>query len=360
MRAAVFYGKQDLRVEEVDEPAPSAGQVKIKVAYSGVCGSDLHIFFNTDSDGTGVDYSQPHPLTGTVLPQIPGHEISGTVVETGPGCTRAQVGDRVAVWPIYYCGECAACSIGAHGACLRVAFHGVSSAGGGMAEYTVVDESMVHTLPDSVDLRMGALVEPMAVGWHAVDLAHVQPGQSALIVGAGPIGIGVYFALRAFGVDRVVVSEPSASRRSALAGLGVEFTVDPTAGDDLADAVHKVTQGHGVDVAFDTAGVGAALPPVISLLRPRGSLVVVALHENEFDFNPVSLLWQETKMLGARCYTHDDYAHVINAMAAGAYSPKGWVDEVGLDDSVRALHDLRDARSMKILIRPNQSMSEAM
>jgi (R,R)-butanediol dehydrogenase/meso-butanediol dehydrogenase/diacetyl reductase len=352
MRAAVFYGKRDLRVEEVAEPTPGAGQVKVEVAFSGVCGSDLHIFFNTDSPGTGVDYTQPHPLTGTVLPQIPGHEISGTVVEVGPGCSRVQVGDRVAVWPIYYCGECSACVIGAHGACLSVAFHGVSSAGGGMAEYTVVDESMVHTLPEGVDLRMGALVEPMAVGWHAVDLAHVAPGQTALVVGAGPIGIGVYFALKAAGVNTVVISEPSPSRRGALAGLGATFAVDPTCGDVLADIVHGVTGGAGVDVAFDTAGVGAALPPVISLLKPRGSLVVVALHEHEFAFNPVSLLWQETKMLGARCYTHEDYTNVIEAMAAGAYSAEGWVDEVALDNSVQALHDLREARSMKILIRP--------
>lgn len=353
MRAAVFHGKQDLRIEDVEEPTPGQGQVKVEVAYAGICGSDLHIYFNTDSPGTGVDYTQPHPLTGTELPQIPGHEISGTVVETGPGCTRVEVGTRVAIWPIYYCGECAACAIDAHGACLKVAFHGVSSHGGGMAQYTVVDETMVHALPDNVDLLMGALVEPMAVGWHAVDTAGVRREQSALIVGAGPIGIGVYYALKARGVESIIISEPSASRRATLAGLGVEFVVDPMAGDDLDRIVDKVTSGSGVDFAFDTAGVGAALPQAISLLKPQGSIVVVALHEQGFDFNPVSLLWQETKMMGARCYTHDDYASVIAAMAAGGYSAQGWVDEVSLDNSVQALQDLRSARSMKILIRPN-------
>lgn len=350
MRAAVFHGKEDLRIEEVPEPQPVAGQVKLRVAYSGICGSDLHIYFDPDNPGTGVDYSKPHPLTGTELPQIPGHEISGTVTAVGEGVTRVAVGDKVAVWPLYYCGECAACEIGAYGACLIIAFHGVSSDGGGMAESTVVPEEMVHRLPAQLDLVMGALVEPMAVGWHAVELSGIEAGQTALIVGAGPIGVGVMFALRARGVESIVVSEPSAERRAAVERLADVVTVDPLAGD-LDAAVLAASGGRGADYAYDAAGNGRALPQVIGLLRPRGALVIVALHERGFDFNPVSLLWQETRMIASRCYSHADYDAVIAAMAAGHYSAEGWVEVVGLADAAKALESLRGAKGMKILIR---------
>lgn len=350
MKAAVFYGKEDLRIEEVPEPEPGAGQVKLRIAYSGICGSDLHIYYDPDNPGTGVDYSQPHPLTGTTLPQIPGHEISGTVTAVGDGVSRVVVGDKVAVWPLYFCGTCAACEIGAVGACLEIAFHGVSSDGGGMAEFTVVDESMVHRLPEQLDLVMGALVEPMAVGWHAVEISQIEAGQTALIVGAGPIGVGVMFALKARGVRTIVVSEPSASRRAAIERLGEVITVDPLEGD-LDAAVRTATEGRGVDYAYDAAGNARALPQVIALLRPRGALVIVALHERGFDFNPVSLLWQETRMIASRCYSHADYDAVIEAMAAGLYSAEGWVDVVELDDAASALRSLRGAQAMKILIR---------
>lgn len=350
MKAAVLYGREDIRVEQVADVTPDAGQVKLRIAYAGICGSDLHIFFDTNNPNIGVDYSKPHPLTGTTLPQIPGHEIVGTVTDLGVGVTDVAVGDNVVVWPLYYCGECPACEIGAYGACLKIAFHGVSSAGGGMAEFTVVDASMLHKLPPTLDLLLGALVEPMAVGWHAVEMSGIQAGQTALIVGAGPIGVGIFFALKARGVHTIVVSEPSAERRAAIARLGADTTVDPIEGD-LASAVLAVSDGRGADYAYDAAGAGRALPQVISLLRPHGALVIVALHERGFDFNPVSLLWQETRMISARCYTHADYDAVIAAMAAGFYSAEGWVQVVPLDEAAQAVRDLREAKGMKVLIR---------
>jgi (R,R)-butanediol dehydrogenase/meso-butanediol dehydrogenase/diacetyl reductase len=350
MKAAVLYGKQDLRVSTVPEPTPGEGQVKIRVGYSGICGSDLHIFYETDSPNIGVDYSCPHPLTGTTLPQILGHEIVGTVTEIGSGVEGFAVGDNAAVWPIYYCGECGACEIGAFGACLKIAFHGVSSDGGGMAEYTVVHASMLHRLPKEVGLLLGALVEPMAVGWHAVAQSGIEPGQSALILGAGPIGIGIYYALKARGVDNIVVSEPGVNRRTAITRLGAPVAVDPITGD-LDSTVLGRTEGRGVHYAFDAAGVGSALPQAIRLVRPHGALVIVALHEKAFDFNPVSLLWQETRLLSARCYTHQDYEDVIHAMSEGLYSSDGWVDVVSLDKAAQAVQDLRSAKAVKVLIR---------
>ncbi|MDQ4134042.1 MAG: 2,3-butanediol dehydrogenase, partial [Actinomycetota bacterium] len=316
MKAVRFHGKEDVRVEPVDEPSPAAGEVKLRNAHSGICGSDLHVFYSPET--SGLDFTRPHPVTGAMPPQILGHEFSGTVVELGEGVDGYQIGDRVAVWPVYYCGQCAACVKGRFNACQRIGFHGLTSHGGGMAEFTTVAADKLHKLPDNVDLRMGALVEPMAVSWHAVSQSGVEPGQSALIAGAGPIGIGIWFALRARGVERILVSEPSAARRAVMSKLGENTTVDPTK-EDLADNVADFTNGSGVDVAFDAAGAGVAVSSALMALTPGGRLVIVAVHERPVEVNPNTLVLAETSVVGALAYMPQDFDEVIAAMAAGQY-----------------------------------------
>ncbi|RWZ46194.1 2,3-butanediol dehydrogenase [Labedella phragmitis] len=347
MKAAVFHAKEDLRIEDVPEPAPGRGMVKLRNAFAGICGSDLHVYYSPEA--SGLDFTKPHPVTGSTPPQVLGHEFSGTVVELGEGVTNVSVGDRVAVWPVYYCGECAACEKGAFNACTRIGFHGLTSDGGGMAEFTTVPAEKLHVLPENVDLTLGALVEPMAVAWHAVERSRVQPGQTALIAGAGPIGIGVWFALRAHGVETIIVSEPSESRRAAIGAVGADLLVDPTS-EDLAARVRDATGGRGVDVAFDAAGAGAAVTSAIANLTPLGRVVVVALHERGFEFNPTMLVMAETEIAGTLGYTQADFDAVIAAMADGAYDTTGWVTTVGLDAVVDSLAELRAGRGMKVLV----------
>jgi len=346
MRAVRMHWTEDLRVEEVDEPAPGPGEVKIKNAYCGICGSDLHFYFAPLPD----DYDYPqHPLTGAGLPQILGHEFSGTVVALGDGVTEVAVGDRVAVWPVYYCGTCAACRQGRYNTCRMIGFHGLDSNGGGMAEYTTIAASKVRLLPASVDLRMGALVEPMAVGWHAVERSGIKAGGAALIAGAGPIGIGLWFALKAKGVTRVLVSEPSPSRRDVIAQLGARV-IDPVQ-EDLAAAVARLTSGDGVDAAFDAAGVGPALTSAIPLLTPGGVVVMVAIHERPVDFQPTALVMGETEICGSLAYLPADFDAVIAAMADGAYDTTGWVEEIGFDEVSGAMRTLRSGKGAKFLVR---------
>ncbi|MFB8190643.1 2,3-butanediol dehydrogenase [Microbacterium sp. NPDC055988] len=346
MKAALFHAKEDLRIEEVPEPTPGPGQVKLRNAYAGICGSDLHVYYSPEA--AGLDLEHPHPVTGATLPQILGHEFSGTVVELGEGVSDIAVGDRVAVWPIYYCGECPACRRGMFNACQTIGFHGLSSDGGGMAEFTTVDATKLHVLPENVDLRMGALVEPMSVAWHAVSRSGVEAGGTALIAGAGPIGIGVWFALRARGVERVLVSEPSAERRAIIAALGATV-VDPV-NEDLAATVATLTDGEGVEVAFDAAGVGAAVSSSLANLVPGGRVVVVAIHERTMDFLPTQLVMAETEIAGALAYLPEDFDAVIEAMSRGAYDTTGWVQETALENVVEAIHALRGGAGAKILV----------
>lgn len=346
MKAALFHAKEDLRIEEVPEPTPGPGQVKLRNAYAGICGSDLHVYYSPEA--AGLDLEHPHPVTGSTLPQILGHEFSGTVVELGEGVDDVSVGDRVAVWPIYYCGECPACRRGMYNACQKIGFHGLSSDGGGMAEFTTVDAAKLHVLPENVDLRMGALVEPMSVAWHAVARSGVEPGGTALIAGAGPIGIGVWFALRAQGIENVLVSEPSSERRAIIAALGATV-IDPV-NEDLAAAVSALTGGDGVDVAFDAAGVGAAISSSLASLVPGGRVVVVAIHERTMDFLPTQLVMAETEIVGALAYLPEDFDAVIAAMSRGLYDTTGWVQQVPLEGVVDAIHALRGGAGAKILV----------
>ena len=160
MRAARYHGVRDIRIEELPDPTPEAGEVLVKVAHNGICGSDLHEYYSAPTF-IPVD---PHPLTGAHVPVVLGHEFSGTVVEVGDGVDPDLVGTNAALRPTYSCGQCASCQRGLHNICRRLAFHGLSAHGGGLAELTTLPADHVHPLPDSVSLELGALVEPMAVG----------------------------------------------------------------------------------------------------------------------------------------------------------------------------------------------------
>ncbi|MGW5385305.1 2,3-butanediol dehydrogenase [Nocardia sp. NPDC003963] len=348
MKAARFHGRCDVRIEDIDDPVPAPGEIKIRNAYAGICGSDLHVYF--DPDRSGLDFSTPHPITGARPPQVLGHEFSGTVVELGEGVDDIAVGDRVAVCPVYSCGSCAACRAGMVNVCRYIGFHGLTSHGGGLAEYTTVPRSMAHRLPESVDLRLGALVEPMAVAWHAVGAGGVQPGQTALIAGAGPIGIGLWFALRARGVEQVVLSDPNPERRLVAAQLGVPHVLDP-AHADIAAVCADLTGGAGAQVAFDAAGVGSAATQALAALAPGGRLVVVAVHQTSFDLDSTRLVFGEQSITGVLAYLPSDFDEVIATMSTGGYSTAGWVEDSDMDDVVDAFHRLRTGAGTKLLIR---------
>ncbi|MFE5474066.1 alcohol dehydrogenase catalytic domain-containing protein [Nocardia sp. NPDC056541] len=348
MKAAVFYGKEDLRVEEVPESSPGPGQVKLRNAFAGICGSDLHFYFFPEA--IPWDMNEPHPLTGAKLPQILGHEFAGTVVEVGEGVTDVQVGDRAAVFPLVAsCGECVACRKGLRFSCKMMGALGANAPGGGLSEFTTVNASSLHLLPENVDLRMGALVEPMAVGWHAVARSGVEAGGTALIAGAGPIGIGTWFAFKALGVEKVLISEPSADRRAIVAALGATV-VDPV-NEDLAAVISEFTDGAGVDVAVDAAGAGTAITSALMSLVAGGRVVVAALHEHPMQFHPTLLSMGEGEMVGAVGYEPEEFDAVIAGMADGLYDTTGWVEEIPLTGIVDALHKLRNGIGAKILIR---------
>jgi len=347
MKAAVYHGPHKLEITDIPEPYPGPGTVKVKVGFNGICGTDLHEYYA----GPIFVPTEPHPLTGRELPLTIGHEFAGTITDVGPGVTGFAPGDRVAIEPIYHCHQCAPCQAGTYNVCQQIGFHGLM-ADGGMAEYTVVPAHMLHRLPDTVSLELGALVEPMAVAYHAAALGDVGPGDTAVVFGAGPIGIGLWFALCGMGVGSIYIVEPSPTRRTAIERLGAE-TLDPTR-IDVPAFITDVTAGRGADAAFDAAGVAAAIEGATASVGARRPTISVAIYEQPLPVPLLNLVMNESRIQGSLCYTSDDFDAVIALMARGVYDTTGWVTTIGIDDVIdEGFGALHAGRKMKVLVDPS-------
>jgi (R,R)-butanediol dehydrogenase/meso-butanediol dehydrogenase/diacetyl reductase len=344
MRAAVFHGREDLRLETVPDPRPARGEVKLRTLFNGICGSDLHEYYH----GPLTTRTTPHPLTGVKNPVIMGHEMSGEVIELGEGVTDLAIGDKVAVEPVETCGACLYCSSGQYNHCGLLAFHGYNRSSGGLAQLSVVKRSMAHKLPASMTGQQGALIEPMAISYRTAQRCGVEAGQTVVIHGGGPIGVGVFFTLRRWGVN-VIMVDPSPQRRTALAKLGVKTVLDPRDGD-VVSAIKDLTGGRGADTSVDAAGVPIAFQTALSSTRVDGQLVVVAIHTKPLTIAPMEMLMSEVKISGI-ALSCNTFPSVIEEMAAGTYPLEGWVETIPFDNLLEdGFERLHRQEGMKILV----------
>ena len=344
MRAAVFHGREDLRLEDIPEPRTGTGEVKLKVLYNGICGSDLHEFYH----GPMTTRTTPHPLTGVKNPVVMGHELCGEVVEIGEGIEDLSIGDKIAVEPVETCGHCLYCASGQYNHCGLLAFHGYNRSSGGLAQFSVVKRSMAHKLPKSMTGMQGALIEPMAISYRTAQRCEAEAGQTVVVHGGGPIGVGVFYTLRRWGAN-VIMVDPSPLRRAALTSLGVKTVLDPS-DDDVVAAIKDLTGGRGAHVSVDAAGVPAAFQTALSSTAIDGQLVVVAIHTKALQIQPMELLMSEVKISGI-ALSCNTFPSVIEEMAAGTYPLEGWVETIPFErimsDGFERLHR---QEGMKILV----------
>lgn len=252
VKAARLYGVGDLRVGEEPGPAPGPGMALVRVTAVGICGSDLHWW----GEGSIGDARLERPL-------VPGHEMAG-VIEDGPWR-----GQRVAIDPAIPCRACRLCRAGYYNLCTRIRFSGHSDTDGAMREFMAWPAELLHPLPDSLTDTDGAVLEPLGVALHALDLGHVRLGAAVAVAGLGPIGLLMVQLLRVAGAGRIAGFDPLPHRREAALRLGADVTADPGSGagtDELA--------GDGVDVAFELAGTDAAVQLAMDLARPGGRVVL--------------------------------------------------------------------------------------
>ncbi|KAJ3554046.1 hypothetical protein NM688_g3309 [Phlebia brevispora] len=362
MRAARFYGPGDVRIDEVPEPKPQKGQVKIKIGWTGICGSDLHAYLSGLAEKLMPDGKTPHPVTGETLPVTLGHEFSGTIVELGPGVDskRLSVGQDVCVEPLISCmkNSCTMCSGGSRNVCPHASFLGIAGWGGGLSEYITADQTLVFPLPRGMSLEVGAMMEPLAVAWHGVKRSAFKPGDKCLVMGSGPIGLMVLKVLKARDAGWVGVSEPSVSRRKMAEEHNADALYDPRSVDVVAETL-KVTNGEGVDVVFDCAGITASLALGIQAVRPRGFVMDIALWEDNAHVDMNALLMKEVTISGILGYDRV-HAELLEAIAAGKFQglEKLITRKIALDDvvekGIKALLKEKDTQ-IKILVNPHRS-----
>lgn len=332
MKAVRFHGQRDVRLDTVEVPKVVAGKVKIAPKFCGICGSDLHEYLG----GANLipKPHHPHPITNETLPLTLGHEFSGIVQEVGEGVESVKPGDRVCVQPIIFDGDCRSCVRGLVNCCDSNGFVGLSGWGGGLSETMVVPESCVKQLPDNVSLEEGALVEPLAVGWHAVDISPFKETDSVLILGAGPIGLAVSQVLAGRGCKNIIVCEVSTRRREFAKQFGAHHTIDPI-NEDVVARVAKLTRGLGADVGFDCAGAQNALDTAFESLRARGTLVNIAVWEKRAGLAMNSLVFRERSYMGVATYSLGDFEAVLDAMSTGKIKPAGMITKtIKLDQVV--------------------------
>ncbi|GAA5910077.1 2,3-butanediol dehydrogenase [Sporobolomyces salmoneus] len=357
MLAAKLYGKGDLRVEEVAVPAVQKGEVKVKVAYLGICGSDLHEVYGGPL--TCCPKGSPHPLTGGELPEILGHEFSGVVEELGEGVGELNVGDKVCIRPVISCGQCDNCKAGNTSLCdTRIGLIGYNRPGG-MAMYVNVPIENIHTIPEDVPLDIAALAEPLAVAWHAVECSDLREGDTALILGSGPIGALISRVLKARGCSKVFISEPSPIRTEIARSCGADSVLNPIK-VNVVEEVRQLTGGRGVDIAFECAGNQNALDAALESTRARGKVVVVALWEKRATIDLFgSLLARERFITASCCFVRRDMDAVLEALTQGKIKVDDLItSRILLQDIVKdGLEVLKnDSSQVKILVDIEKSV----
>ena len=333
MKAVVMQRlRQPLVVENVPDPTPQAGEVVVKVGRCGICGSDLHM---TEDPAYGMG-------AGAVL----GHEFAGEVVALGSGAEGVALGDLFLVIPLASCGQCASCKAGDLAWCDTFGLQG-----GGYAEYAITKPNQCVKLPQSTSLADGAIIEPLAVALHGVNMSGLRAGDKVLILGAGPIGLAVAFWARRRGAAEVVIQEISAHQRDRALGMGATgFAVDR---DDPIGSAERVLGGKA-DIVFECVGIPGLIAQAVGQVRKRGTILLLGLCTKADTFNSFAMLSKEIRLITSAFFTRGEFETALDALSAGAAEPRLLVtDTITLDDTPVRFEALRRrTHDCKVLIAP--------
>jgi (R,R)-butanediol dehydrogenase/meso-butanediol dehydrogenase/diacetyl reductase len=349
MKALVYHGNKDLRLEAVPEPVPAPGEIKLRIDYCGICATDIEEYLYGPKFIFG---DTPNPLTGKSVPLITGHEITGTIVEgSGEGVA---VGDRVVLNTVITCGKCHGCLSGQKTQCPNMATAGFAR-DGGLAEYMVWPASEAIRLPDGVSSEEAALVEPASVALHAIRRSRVTPGESVVILGCGTVGLLAMQQAKAAGAQVIAVDQKQLSLDMAR-DLGADSALDAR-DPDLASKLRELNDGAGPDLVIDAAGGKDTPGLAVDWARIGGRVLLVAIYTAlpKFDFN--SLVAGEKEVIGSLGYERRDVEEVVGMLDAGDLRTAPLItDKIALGDIIekgfdRMLKPKKDV--FRILVSPS-------
>lgn len=333
MRAAVMQGlHQPLVIETLPDPTPREGEVVVRVGRCGICGSDLHM---TEDETFGMG-------AGAVL----GHEFAGEVVALGKGVEGLSTGDRVAVSPLASCGHCDACRKGEVQWC---AAFGLQA--GGYSEFAVTRPNQCVRLPMSASLADGAIVEPLAVTLHGINLSGMRRGDRVLVLGAGPIGLAVAFWARRHGAARVVVQDITDWQRERALAMGADDFV--TDRDDPIGAANRALGGPA-DIVFECVGVPGLIAQAVQQVRNRGTILLLGLCTRPDTLNTFAMLSKEVKLVTSAFFTLSEYQAALEVLDAGAAEPRLLITDTIALEAVPTVFEALKSRTAqcKVLIDP--------
>ncbi|MEX0761677.1 MAG: zinc-binding dehydrogenase [Dehalococcoidia bacterium] len=352
MQALVYHGNKDIRLEDVQEPSPVPGEVKIQLTHTGICATDIEEW---QYGPLWVQYGEPNPLSGRMAPLILGHEITGRISGLGAGVDGIRVGDRVAVNNVRTCKRCFWCRRGHQAVCPNMAIAGLS-ADGGLAEYMTWPADQVVPLPDNVSDEEGALVEPSTVATRAVRRSGVQIGDNVTVVGCGTVGLLTLQAFKAAGA-RVIAVDIRDQSLTAAAQLGADETLNSGTGDP-GERLREMTGGVGPDIVVETAGASNTPRQAINWTRRGGTTVLVGIYsaKPEMDFNEIVSF--ERTVVGSVAAGVGDMEAAVALISAGKLKVKNLISakvplsRVIEDGFNRMLEPSKDV--FRILVNPGQ------
>lgn len=334
MRAARLHAAGDLRVADEPVPGPEPGEILVRVTAVGICGSDLHWWEEAEIGDATIE-----------RPLVLGHEAAG-VIEEGPLC-----GIRVAIDPAIACGACRPCRDGYRNLCTRIRFAGHGGQDGALREFMTWPAHLLHPLPAGLSDADGAMLEPLGVAIHALDLGHVRLDASAAVAGCGPIGLLLIQVLRAAGAGQIIAFEPLPHRRAAATRLGADLAVDPaelTTAGELREFI-----GDGADVSFEMAGSDEAVRLAMVAARPGGRVVLGGIPAGDWTMFPASTARRKGLTIAMVRRMNETYPRAISLAASGRVElPTLVTHRFGLAKAAEAFGAATSRGGLKVIVEP--------
>lgn len=318
MRALVYEGDKTLSIKNKRIPKIGKGECLIRVAYAGICGSDLLLW------NGGYPRVKP-PLTI-------GHEFSGIIEQVGDPSSSLVKGDRVVVEPLITCNQCDSCKKGNYNICDKLNLIGIDK-DGGMAKYVVASEHQIYKIPSNVSMIDAAFTEPLAVGVHMVRMSKLQKGQTALFIGGGPVGLIAASIAKIKGA-KVYVSEVNPYRLEKAKELGFEV-INPQE-TNIVSFIQSVTDGIGADVTFEVTGSNFGLTDCMETVKPKGVVLIAGMASKKHEIDTYKIIQKEIEITGSRVYTGQDFTEALQLMEEKLFLPEEFITRfVTLDNVVK-------------------------
>lgn len=338
MQAAVMTDVETLQFEARERPTPDDDEVLVRISDVGICGSDLHYY----TEGKIGDFVVEDPI-------VLGHESAGEVVEVGDAVESPKVGDRVTIEPGVPCRRCEFCKRGEYHLCDGITFMATPPDDGAFVEYVAWPADFVYTLPESVSTAEGALCEPLSVGIHASRQAGIEPNDTVLVTGAGPIGMVAMEAAHAAGAGDIYMSDVVGAKLDRAEQRGAAGTIDVTE-QNLADAVEAFTDGRGVDKVIEASGAATVYGHALDAVRRGGTITCVGIGEEEIPFNFTRATNKEVKIHGSFRYSNT-YSEAVDLLRRGVVDVAGIIDdEYAFEDLPMALKAAQDPSVVKTMV----------